>query len=190
MMITLRPTTILLLSLIVLPALADVAVPKRIESKEFRGILAEAGDLYIAGQPLTSDALEKLKTEGVNTVINLRTDKEMKDRKSTPIREEKVVKKLGMNYVHIPSGGKEHPFSPATLETFAEAMDNTDGKVLLHCNSGHRATHLWVAYLVKYKHMPLDQALRLGREANFGRSPIEGYLGNGFYYTYKGDAAN
>ncbi len=181
---------ILSLSLIPLSAFTDVPVPKRIETREYRGLLAETGDLYIAGQPLTEASLEKLKAQGVTTVINLRTDKEMKDRKSTPIREEKVVKKLGMNYVHIPSGDKDHPFSPSTLESFAEAMDKTDGKVLLHCNSGRRATHLWVAYLVKYKKMPLDRALRLGRAANFGQSPIEGYLGTGFYYTYRGDAAN
>lgn len=153
-----------------------IPMPQMLETKDYRGGISKTGDLYIAGQPMVEDALRKLKAEGVTTVINLRTEEEMANRKSTPIDEAKILEKLGMKYIHIPSGGKKNPFSPATLESFASAMDQSDGKVLLHCNSARRATHIWVAYLVKYKNVPLEEALTYGRAVNFGATPIEGYL--------------
>jgi uncharacterized protein (TIGR01244 family) len=176
---------ILLLSLC-MPSFAEVPMPQRLDTKDYRGGIAKTGDLYIAGQPLVADALRKLKAEGVTTVINLRTDKEMNNRKSTPIREEKILMDLGLNYIHIPSGDEKNPFSPATLVAFADALDHSDGKVLLHCNSARRATHLWVAYLVKYQHLSLQDALKYGRAVNFGKQPIEGYLEGEIEFNYTG----
>lgn len=172
------------------PLLADdspgrIAMPQMVETTEFRGGIAKIGDLYIAGQPMAESALRKLKAEGVTTVINLRTNEEMSNRKSTPIDEAKVLAQLGLKYVQIPSGGKNNPFSPATLDAFATAMEQSDGKVLLHCNSARRATHIWVAYLVKHKNMPLEEALTYGRAINFGATPIEGYLEGEIDFTLK-----
>ena len=163
------------------PLVADVStgkipMPQMLDTEEYRGGIAKTGDLYIAGQPMVEDALRKLKAEGVTTVINLRTRQEMANRKSTPIDEEKVLQELDIKYVHIPSGGAKNPFSPATLDAFAAAMEQSDGKVLLHCNSARRATHIWVAYLVKHKNLSLEEALTYGRAINFGATPIEGYL--------------
>src|SRR5215475_1583991 len=47
--------------------------------------------LYRGGQP-GDDGFEFLKSNGIKTVINLRTEND----------EEVIVKKMGMNYVHIP----------------------------------------------------------------------------------------
>jgi len=187
--INLKMASIWLAFCLTAPLLADVSpipMPQMLETKEYRGGIAKTGDLYIAGQPMTEDALRKLKAEGVTTVINLRTIGEMANRKSTPIDEEKVLQKLGLKYVHIPSGGKKNPFSPATLDAFATAMDQSDGKVLLHCNSARRATHIWVAYLVKHKNIPLEEALSYGRAINFGATPIEGYLEGEIDFTLTG----
>ena len=159
-------------------------VPQMLDVKGFRGGIAKVGDLYIAGQPMSEKVLANLKSEGVTTVINLRIDQEMNNPKSTPIDEAKVLDKLDMKYIHVPSGGEKHPFSPATLDKFATALEKSEGKVLLHCNSARRATHIWVAYLVKYKNMPLDEALALGRAINFGATPIEGYLEGEIDFSY------
>jgi uncharacterized protein (TIGR01244 family) len=159
-------------------------VPQMLDVKGFRGGIAKIGDLYIAGQPMSEKVLENLKSEGVTTVINLRIEQEMNNPKSTPIDEAKVLDKLDMKYIHVPSGGEKHPFSPATLDKFATALDKSEGKVLLHCNSARRATHIWVAYLVKYKNVPLDEALKLGRAINFGATPIEGYLEGEIDFSY------
>jgi len=99
---------------VAMPSLADISIPQMLDSKAYRGGIAKTGDLYISGQPLEADALRKLKDEGVTTVINLRTDQEMGNRKSTPIEEDKVLQGLGLNYVHIPSGGEKSPYCPAT----------------------------------------------------------------------------
>ncbi len=159
-------------------------VPQMLDIKGFRGGIARVGDLYIAGQPMSATVLQDLKSEGVTTVINLRVDEEMNNRKSTPIDEARVLDSLGMKYIHIPSGGEKNPFSPETLHKFASALDSSEGKVLLHCNSARRATHIWVAYLVKYKNMPLNEALAYGRAVNFGTTPIEGYLEGEIDFTY------
>src|SRR5262245_30790008 len=50
-----------------------------------------ASGLYRGGQP-ELEGFEFLKTNGIKTVINLRTEND----------EERVVQQLGMNYVHIP----------------------------------------------------------------------------------------
>jgi len=163
-------------------SMGKIPMPKMTKTKDYRGGIAVTGDLYIAGQPMNPGVLDNLKADGVTTIINLRTDKEMNNRKSTPFDEAKKAKEIGLNYVHIPSGDEKHPFSPATLDAFAAAMDESKGKgkVLLHCNSARRATHIWVAYLVKYKHMSMEDAVALGRGANFGRQPLEGYLGDDY----------
>lgn len=174
-------TLILILSA---PLFAEVPLPQTLDSNGYRGVIAKTGNLYIAGQPLNANALRKLKAEGVTTVINLRTDEEMGNRRSTPIDEVKISASLGLRYVHIPSGGKKHPHSPAMLASFANALEESKGKVLLHCNSAKRASHLWVAYLVKYKQMPLGEALAHGRAVNFGNQPIEGYLEGEIEFKY------
>ena len=70
-----------------------------LDSKEYRGGIAKTGNLYIAGQPLNAGALRKLKAEGVTTIITLRTDEEMANRRSTPIDEAKVIADLGLNSI-------------------------------------------------------------------------------------------
>jgi uncharacterized protein (TIGR01244 family) len=168
----------LLLVMLGLAAYAsDVPTPKALGWKEFRGETFEVGNLYIGGQPLTEEAMQQLKMEGVGTIVNLRTPDEMANRKSTPIDEQKLSESLDIRYVHLPSGGKDHPYTAETIAAFSAALASEEGKVLLHCNSGHRATHLWVAYLIKEKNMDVNEAVALGRSANFGNMVLEGFLG-------------
>jgi len=178
------PYKVLMLA-ITLSMSAIAEVPQMLDIKGFRGGIAKVGDLYIAGQPLSEAVLVDLKAEGVTTVINLRIDEEMENPKSTPIDEAGILARLDLKYIHIPSGGEKHPFSPATLDQFASALEQSEGKVLLHCNSARRATHIWVAYLLKYKNMPLDEALGYGRAVNFGATPFEGYLAGEIDFKYE-----
>ena len=46
--------------------------PVKLELAGFQEVFAKVGDLYISGQP-SAEAFAKLKSEGVTTVINLRT---------------------------------------------------------------------------------------------------------------------
>ena len=138
-------------------------------------------DLFIAGQP-TEKALRDLKAKGVTTVVNLRMPQEMT---RIGFDEAALLKELGLTYVHIPLGGTgENPYSPEALDRFASTLSAAQGKVLLHCTIAWRASHLWGAYLIRDRKVPVAAALaqvraiNLRENAPFGsQQPIEGFLG-------------
>ncbi len=140
-------------------------------------------DVFIGGQP-TERALRELKARGVTTVVNLRSPEEM----SRQVRydEAALVRSLGMTYVHLPMrGNAEFPYSPAAVTQFAEAMKAAEGKVLLHCTIAWRASHLWAAYLIQERGVPVATALAHTRAINLmdehrmdpGGHPLELFLG-------------
>ena len=113
-------------------------------------------DMFIGGQP-TEKALRELKAKGVTTVVNLRMPEEMA---RVGFDEAALVKELGIKYVHIPMRGTaDHPYGPKELDAFAAAMASADGKVLLHCTIAWRASHLWAAYLIRERTVPVAEAL-------------------------------
>src|SRR5215212_2527755 len=147
----------------------------------FQAKFASVGsDLFIGGQP-TEKALRDLKAKGVSTVINLRMPEEMTQ---IGFDEAALVKELGMNYVHIPMrGSAENPYGPKQLDQFAAAIAAADGKVLLHCTVAWRASHIWAAYLIRDRGVPVATALAQTRSINLrdespfgGQQPIEGFL--------------
>jgi uncharacterized protein (TIGR01244 family) len=149
----------------------------------FQAKFASVGDdMFIGGQP-TEKALRELAAKGVTTVVNLRMPQEME---RVGFDEAALVKELGIRYVHIPMrGSPENPYGPKELATFAAAMGAADGKVLLHCTVAWRASHLWAAYLIQERKMPVAAALSHARSINLmddrpsdgGRQPVEGFLG-------------
>ena len=148
----------------------------------FQGKFASVGDdLFIAGQP-TEKALRQLKAKGVTTVINLRTPEEMAQ---VGFDEAALLKELGIAYVHIPMrGSAENPYGPKQLDQFAATLASAKGKVLLHCTVAWRASHLWAAYLIRDRGVPVATAIAHTRKINLrdeapfgGQQPIEGFLG-------------
>lgn len=165
------------------PAFADepIKFPEKLQRTDFQAMIADAGPLYIAGQP-TEAALREMAAKGVKTVINLRTQTEMDNRRAVPFDEAALLKELGVTYVHIPLGGPDKPYTPAAVEKFAAAFEAADGKVLLHCTVAWRASHMWAAYLVKHKGYTREEAERHGEAMNLGGYsaggvPLDGLLG-------------
>jgi uncharacterized protein (TIGR01244 family) len=161
-----------------------VPAPATLETRGlFQEKFASVGDdVFISGQP-TERALRDLATQGVTTVVNLRSPPEMA---RIPFDEAKLVKDLGMQYVYLPMRGTpELPYSPAALKSFADAMAGAKGKVLLHCTVAWRASHLWAAYLIQYRGVPVEQALAQARTINLmddmrmdgEQQPVESFLG-------------
>ncbi len=153
------------------------------DAKLFQDRFVKVGDdMFIAGQP-TERGLRELKAQGVTTVVNLRTPEEME---KVGFDEAALVKELGMRYVHLPMRGtKELPYSPERLAEFSKAVNETNGKVLLHCTVAWRASHLWAAYLIQERGIPVEQALTHTRAINLmdthrmgtnGRQPVEDFL--------------
>ena len=138
-------------------------------------------DMFVAGQP-TERALRDLRAKGVTTIVNLRMPQEMA---RVGFDEAALAKELGMRYVHIPmSGSAENPYGPRELDAFAAAMASADGKVLLHCTIAWRASHLWAAYLIRDRNVPVADALSQARQINLmddmrmsDKQPLEGFLG-------------
>ena len=140
-------------------------------------------DMFIGGQP-TEKALRELKAKGVTTVVNLRMPEEMA---RVEFDEAALVKELGITYVHIPMRGTaDHPYGPKELDAFAAAMASAEGKVLLHCTIAWRASHLWAAYLIRERKVPVAEALAQTRMINLmddmrmgtgDQQPLEGFLG-------------
>lgn len=149
----------------------------------FQAKFARVGDdMFIAGQP-TEKALRELRAKGVTTLVNLRMPEEMA---KVGFDEAALAKELGIKYVHIPMRGTaEHPYGPKELDAFTAAMAAADGKVLLHCTVAWRASHLWAAYLIRERKVPVTTALSHARLINLmddrrmggDRQPLEGFLG-------------
>lgn len=138
-------------------------------------------DMFIGGQP-TEKALRELKAKGVTTVVNLRMPQEMEQ---IGFDEAALLKELGIKYVHIPMrGSPENPYGPKQLDQFTEVMNTASGKVLLHCTVAWRASHMWGAYLIRERKMPVSTVIDQVRSINLrddrpfgGVQPIEGFLG-------------
>jgi uncharacterized protein (TIGR01244 family) len=123
--------------------------------------------------------------EGQAWIMRRRTQAEMDNRKQVPYDEAAVAKELGINYVHVPLGGPDTPYTPEAVAKVAAAMKAADGKVLLHCTVAWRASHLWAAYLIQYRHVPVETALAQTRTINLmddmrmsQEQPLEGFLGH------------
>ncbi len=138
-------------------------------------------DMFIGGQP-TEKALRELRAKGVTTIVNLRMPNEMT---RVGFDEAALAKELGIQYVHLPMNGTpENPYGPKALDAFAATMASAEGKVLLHCTIAWRASHLWAAYLIRDRNVPVTTALTQARQINLmderpmsAQPPLEGFLG-------------
>jgi protein tyrosine phosphatase (PTP) superfamily phosphohydrolase (DUF442 family) len=141
------------------------------------------GRVIIAGQP-SETALAKLRDLGVTAVVNVRTPAEIENRERVPFDEAAVLEGLGVEYVTIPLGGSDHPYTPAAVDAFAAVLDRTEGDVFLHCGIAGRAAFLWVAYLIREEGVAVDEAWARGRAIAIGPDPLEGLLGRPLTRTF------
>ena len=164
---------------------ADIPAPIALQlNGQFQDKFARVGDdVFISGQP-TAQALRDLQKQGVTTVVNLRTPAEMV--RSVPFDEPALLKELGIEYVFLPMrGNAEFPYTPEAVKAFADAMTKAKGKVLLHCTIAWRASHMWAAYLIDYRKVPVATALEQTRKINLmddmrmdgDKQPLEELLG-------------
>jgi uncharacterized protein (TIGR01244 family) len=99
-----------------------------------------SSQISVGEQPLASD-LEKLKNEGVTTVVNLRLEGE--EGPLTPAKERALTEKLGLEYHHLPiSLGN---LDAAQVKELREMLKDRLGPVFVHCGTGQRACSLSLA---------------------------------------------
>jgi uncharacterized protein (TIGR01244 family) len=85
--------------------------------------------------------LEKLKKEGVTTVVNLRLEGE--ESPLTPAEERVLAEKLGLEHHHLPISLDK--LDTAQVKELREILTNRPGPVFVHCGTGQRACSLSLA---------------------------------------------
>ena len=115
-------------------------------------------------QPSAAD-LNQLAHQGIRTVVNLRHTGE--NAKPLSIESEgDLVKRLGMDYVHLPVSMKTATAQLATAFETLLAAAREDGPVVIHCKLGQRASAM--VLIAAARHLgwnapqALSQADRLG----------------------------
>ncbi|HAL21314.1 MAG TPA: hypothetical protein DCP40_01060 [Stenotrophomonas sp.] len=108
---------------------------------------------------LTAAQLQALAAQGVRTVIDLRQPEEDRGYHETAQAEA-----LGLRYVRIPVAGAEG-LDAANVRAVHQALQQSQGPVLLHCASGNRAGAVLALVNARYEHATPDQALPLGQRA-------------------------
>jgi uncharacterized protein (TIGR01244 family) len=151
------------------PSVVAAPVP---DGAQFNNLFQDEG-MYFSGQP-TEVGLEEMAAAGVTTVINLRADGEMAEK--VPFDESAVVERLGMKYVHLPFTSET--FGPSLVEQVADAIDGSDGKMLLHCASSNRVGAMWASYLNRRRDVGLDEAVERGKAVGLRSEALEGMVRN------------
>jgi uncharacterized protein (TIGR01244 family) len=144
--------------------------------------LYQSGDYFFSGQP-TYEALEWMKSQGIKKVINLRSESENEEFVSGSFNEEHIAKGFGMEYISIPMSGRG-AYSPETLEKFKNALEETEGKVLIHCAGAGRVTYVMMAYLIKYQDYSIEKAVEFGKQVRYFNY-LEALLGEEIYMAIK-----
>jgi uncharacterized protein (TIGR01244 family) len=121
------------------------------------GHIAVDSRLHVSAQP-SIEALTKLGSAGVRTVIDLRPDAE------TPILDEKaVVEKSGLIYRSLPVAGKAGLTRENVTAFDGLLAEAKDGNVLLHCASGNRVGALMALRARWLQGKSADEAMAIGK---------------------------
>jgi uncharacterized protein (TIGR01244 family) len=134
--------------------------------------------ISVADQPTSAD-LETLKSEGYTGVVNLRNDGEPDQPLSTE-EEGKLVRELGMDYLHFGVGGG--PLSEENVSDFCDFLHrHADQRVFVHCRKGGRAAALVLLHQAIHERWEPQEVVSKGRamglEVEGGlRTMVENYL--------------
>lgn len=155
------------------PTASVSSAPAEPETSHYLTDALTAERLVVGAQPLQID-LVAARSAGVGSVINLRTPEEMAE---LDFDEAAEVSALGMTYLALPIGGKDHPFTPALVDALDAQIRASNGNVLLHCAGGGRAGLVYAAWLVKYRGQTPDAAMRTLEALGGWPLPLEKLLG-------------
>ena len=144
--------------------------------------LYKAGDLFISGQPNDS-ILIALKKQNLQLIINIRTPEEIEIIKEKGFDEAAFSDSLNITYVNIPIGGKAG-FTEKAIQDINDAIQLYDGNIMIHCRSAGRATNAWMAWLINYYDIPVNDVITLGKQMQF-RLYLEDLLGYELSYSKK-----
>jgi uncharacterized protein (TIGR01244 family) len=114
---------------------------------------------HVSAQP-TAEALVKLPSAGVRTIINLRPASEVPD-----LDERSIVEKAGMSYRALPIAGAAGLTWENVVAFDRLIAEASEGKVLMHCASGNRVGAMMALRARWLKGTSAEEALVIGRKA-------------------------
>jgi len=120
----------------------------------FQNGLHRDGPFWFAGQPDVI-GLREARDRGVRTVINLRPLEQ--NEQYVHYDEPQITFELGMEYFSIPI--EPAKITPEAVEALAEALTGTTRPVLIHGATMDEVGGLWAAYLVRFRGLPIDEAM-------------------------------
>jgi len=110
-------------------------------------------EILRGGQP-TSDGFRALSKLGIKTVLDLRASAEQS------AWEEKVVKSLGMRYVHLQFHAGAIPTQEQIEKALSVLEDRTQAPVFVHCHEGKDRTGMIIAcYRISHDNWSNKKAL-------------------------------
>jgi len=120
----------------------------------FQNGLHRDGLFWFAGQP-DLVGLREARDRGVRTVINLRPHEHVEEH--VHYDEPQIAFELGMEYFSIPV--TPELITPEAVDALAQALEGTRRPVLIHGATMDEVGGIWAAYLVRYREMPLEEAM-------------------------------
>lgn len=133
---------------------------------EFNNIFA-TGDLYLAGWP-SEEGLKRLAARGVKRIVALKTPDEVMHARGYDARA--VAKQLGMELVVLPV--RPDTYSPADVDAFAKAINESNGPVLVHCGSASTSAMVWSGYLARQPDATTEGVMGAARGAGLLEGPM------------------
>lgn len=152
-----------LLSLIMTTALAGQPASQETPRIEIDNARTPLPGVLSGGQ-VTADDLAAAAAAGYRTVINLRTPEEPLD-----WDEPAKVAELGMRYVSLPTIAGAEGITREKAEKLAQALDEAERPLVLHCGSGNRVGALFALMAFYLDGKDPETALKIGRDAGLTR---------------------
>ncbi|TBC54648.1 TIGR01244 family phosphatase [Rhizobium leguminosarum] len=128
--------------------------------------------LSVSPQPSAED-IQSLRDQGFKTLINNRPDNEDTSQPNTRA-ESQQAKHCDLSYAFIPVTADT--ITEADVRAFQRAVDESDGPVLAHCETGKRALNLYLIGEVLDGSMPVDKVVEFGRSRGFDTSAAAAWL--------------
>jgi uncharacterized protein (TIGR01244 family) len=147
---------------LVLTALVMVAGVSLAQEEPLAGLprhIALNSHQHVSGQP-TVEAIAKLKSAGITTVIDLRPDAETPD-----LDEKSVVEKSGLTYRSLPISGAADLTRDNVIKFDQLLKDSAKEDVLMHCASGNRVGAMLALRAHWLEGKSAEDALEIGKAA-------------------------
>ncbi|MEQ8967126.1 MAG: TIGR01244 family sulfur transferase [Azospirillaceae bacterium] len=130
-------------------------------------------DGFYVGPQLTESDFDDLAAKGIKTVINNRPDGEEAGQLSAE-RAAELAGEHGIAYHYIPMTSES--LTPEVIETFRNAVDESERPILAHCRSGTRSCVLWSITQAGAGERSVDEIVRCAADGGYDMSSVRPVL--------------